>query len=169
MVAIYQAQTKEDFEHARELFTEYLTWAIEKSKEFYNVDIDIKKMVDRSMDGIEEGLFSPPHGRLLLAREKNDPIGVGCLKTIREGTWEIKRMYVRPSHRGKKIGQKLLEQLVQSAKEIGCSKVLLDTAQFMKDAHALYRSAGFKEANLYSETEMTENFQDHMIYMELKL
>jgi len=78
-------------------------------------------------------------------------------------------MYVRPGHRGKQIGQKILEQLIQSAKKIGCSKVLLDSARFMNNAHNLYRSVGFKEIELYSETEMTENFQDHMIYMELKL
>jgi GNAT superfamily N-acetyltransferase len=169
MVDIYQAQTKEDFEHARELFYEFLTWAIEKSKELYNVDIDINEMVDRSMAGIEKGLFSPPHGRLLLAKDEEQIIGIGCLKTIRKGTGEVKRMYVRPYHRGKKIGQKLLKQLIRSAKEMGCSKVLLDSARFMKSAHALYRSAGFKEVDLYSETEMTENFQDHMIYMELEL
>ncbi|MCD4675137.1 MAG: GNAT family N-acetyltransferase, partial [Desulfobacula sp.] len=82
---------------------------------------------------------------------------------------EIKRMYVRPGHRGKKIGQNLLGQLIQSAREIGCSKVLLDSARFMTNAHALYQSAGFTEVDIYSETEMTKNFQDHMIYMELKL
>ena len=32
MVKIYQAKSKEDFEFARELFFEFLTWAIEKSK-----------------------------------------------------------------------------------------------------------------------------------------
>jgi len=169
MVTIYQAQTKRDFEHARELFSEFLTWAIEKSKEFYKEDIDIDEMVNRTMVGIEKGLFSPPHGRLLLAKAEEQIAGVGCLKTIQKGIGEVKRMYVRPDHRGKKIGQKLLGQLVQSATEIGCSKVLLDSARFMKSAHALYRSAGFKEIELYSETEMTENFQDHMIYMELKL
>lgn len=39
----------------------------------------------------------------------------------------------------------------------------------MKEAHSLYRSAGFKEIEMYSETEMTENFQEHMVYMELEL
>ena len=169
MVTIYQAQTKDDLKDARNLFTEFLTWAIEKSKELYDEDIDINKMVDSSMAGFNEGLYSPPKGCLLLAKDGEQTIGIGCLKTIRKGTGEVKRMYVRPGHRGKKIGQKLLGQLIQSAKEIGCSKVLLDSARFMKSAHALYRSAGFKEVELYSETEMTENFQDHMIYMELQL
>jgi len=169
MVTIYQTQSKEDLKHARELFTEFLTWAIEKSKKFYNEDINIDEMVNRSMNQIDKGIFSPPNGRLMIAKDGDKAVGIGCLKTIREGTGEIKRMYVRPGHRGKKIGQKLLRQLIQSAHDIGCSKVLLDSARFMENAHALYRSAGFAEVDIYSETEMTENFQDHMIYMELKL
>lgn len=169
MVTFYQAQSKEDLEHARELFLEFLKWAIEKSKIIYNEDIDINEMVNRSMSEIDNGFFSPPHGRLMLAKEGNKAMGVACMKKIREGTCEIKRIYVRPGHRGKKIGQMLLDKLIQSAKEIGYSKILLDSARFMKEAHSLYRSAGFKEIEVYSETEMTENFQEHMVYMELIL
>ena len=169
MVTIYQAQSKEDLEHARELFFEFLTWAIEKSKEIYNEDIDIDEMVNRSMSEIDNGVFSPPHGRLIIAKEQNQAIGIGCLKRIRSKTCEIKRMYVRPDYRGKKIGKYLLEKLIQSAKEIGYSKVLLDSARFMEKAHFLYQSLGFREIEIYSETEMTEDFQEHMIYMELEL
>jgi GNAT superfamily N-acetyltransferase len=104
-----------------------------------------------------------------LAKEGNQAVGIGCMKKIREGMCEIKRIYVRQGHRGKKIGQKLLDQLIQSAREIGYSKILLDSARFMKKAHSLYRSAGFKEIEIYSETEMTENFQEHMVYMGLEL
>jgi len=39
----------------------------------------------------------------------------------------------------------------------------------MKEAHSLYGPAGFKEIEIYSETEMTDDFQEHMVYMELKL
>jgi len=169
MVTIYQAQGKEDLEHACELFFEFLTWAIEKSKELYNEDIDIDKMINHSMSEIDKGIFSPPHGRLMLAKEEGQTAGIACMKKIREDTCEIKRIYVRPGYRGKKIGQKLLDQLIQSVKEIGYSKILLDSARFMKEAHSLYRSAGFKEIEIYSETEMTEDFQKHMVYMELKL
>ena len=169
MVTIYQAKSKEDFEDARELFFEFLKWAIEKSKELYNENIDINKMVNHSMSEIDKGIFSPPHGRLMLAKEGNQVAGIACMKKLREGTCEIKRIYVRPGYRGKKIGQNLLDQLIQSAREIGYSKILLDSARFMKEAHSLYRSAGFKEIEIYSETEMTENFQKHMVYMELEL
>ena len=88
---------------------------------------------------------------------------------IRKETCEIKRIYVRPGFRGKKIGHKLLAQLIQSAKEIGYSKILLDSAKFMQEAYSLYKSVSFREVAIYSETEMTENFQEHMVYMELEL
>jgi ribosomal protein S18 acetylase RimI-like enzyme len=169
MVTIYQAKSKEDLEYARELFFEFLTWAIEKSKELYNEDIDINEMVNRSMSEIDNGLFSEPHGRLLLAKEKDQVIGIVCMKKIRDEMCEIKRIYVRPGYRGKKIGQNLLEQIILSAKEVGYSKILLDSAKFMNKAHLLYRSVGFREIKIYSETEMTENFQEHMVYMELEL
>ena len=131
MVTIYQAQSKEDLDHARELFFEFLTWAIERSKELYNEDIDINKMVNHSMSEIDKGIFSPPHGRLMLAKKADQTIGVACMKKIRKDMCEIKRIYVHPGYRGKKIGQKLLNQLIQSAREIGYSKILLDSARFM--------------------------------------
>ena len=124
-------------------------------------------MLDHSMSEIN--LFSPPSGRILLAREEGEAAGVACMKSIRDDTCEIKRMYVRPVYRGKKIGRNLLNQLIQDAKEIGYSKILLDSAQFMREAHSLYRSAGFKDIKLYPETEMSEDFQEHMVYMELEL
>jgi len=167
MVTISQAQSQDDIDGVRELLSEYLAWATDQAKELYNEIVDVDEMLDHSMSEIN--LFSPPSGRLLLAREEGVAAGVAFMKSIREDTCEIKRMYVRPAFRGKKIGRNLLNQLIQDAKEIGCSKILLDSARFMREAHFLYRSAGFKEIELYPETEMSEDFQEHMVYMELKL
>ena len=167
MAKISQAQSQDDIDGVRELLFEYLTWATDQAKELYNEVVDVDEMLDHSMSEIN--LFSPPSGRLLLAREEGVAAGVAFMKSIREDTCEIKRMYVRPAYRGKKIGRNLLNQLIQEAKEIGCSKILLDSARFMREAHSLYRSAGFKDIELYPETEMSEDFQEHMVYMELDL
>jgi GNAT superfamily N-acetyltransferase len=167
MVTIYQVQTQDDIDGVRELLFEYLSWATDQAKELYDEVVDVNEMLDHSMSEIN--LFSPPSGRLLLAMEEGAAAGVACMKGIREETCEIKRMYVRPVYRGKKIGRNLLDQLIRDAKEIGYSKILLDSAQFMREAHSLYRSAGFKDIELYPETEMSEDFQEHMVYMELEL
>jgi GNAT superfamily N-acetyltransferase len=167
MATISQAQSQDDIDGVRELLSEYLVWATDQAMELYNEIVDVDEMLDHSMSEIN--LFSPPSGRLLLAREEGVAVGVAFLKSIREDTCEIKRMYVRPVYRGKKIGRNLLNQLIQDAKEIGYSKILLDSARFMREAHSLYRSAGFKDIELYPETEMSEDFQEHMVYMELTL
>ena len=167
MVTISQVESQDDHDDVRELLSEYITWATDQARELYNEIVDVDEMLDHSMSEID--LFSPPSGRLLLARHECVAAGVAFMKSIREDTCEIKRMYVRPAFRGKKIGRNLLNQLIQEANEIGCSKILLDSARFMSEAHSLYRSAGFKDIELYPETEMSEDFQEHMVYMELEL
>ena len=167
MLVIYQAENHDDFSEVRGLLLEYLTWATSQAKEHYNVEVDVDDMLHQSIAELD--LFTPPSGRLLLVKEDEAIAGIACMKKLRDDTCEIKRMYVRPSFRGKQIGRSLLNALIQDAKEIGYSKILLDSARFMEAAHKLYRSTGFKEIELYPETEMTEDFQEYMVYMEMIL
>ena len=167
MEKIFHAQSKDDFDAVRELLVEYLTWATNQAKKHYDEEVDVNEMLDYSMSEIN--LFLPPSGRLLLVTDEGKPIGMACMKRIRGDTCEIKRMYVRPYHRGKKIGRQLLNELVEAAKEIGYSKILIDSARFMHKAHSLYRSVGFREIELYPETEMQEDFREYMVYMELEI
>ena len=47
---------------------------------------------------------------------------------------KIKRMFVRPNFRGKKLGNLMIEEVIEVAKKNGFSKLYLDTAQFMSSA-----------------------------------
>ena len=78
-------------------------------------------------------------------------------------------MYVRPGSRGKRIGYTLLEQLISNARANGYKRILLDSGRFMSQAHALYRSVGFKDIERYPESEMGEGFEAYMVYMQLDL
>ena len=167
MVTISQMQSQDDMDDVRELLYEYLSWATDQAEKLYNENVNLDEMIGHSMSEIES--FSPPSGRLLLAKEEGVAAGAAFMKKIRQDTCEIKRMYVRPIFRGKKIGRKLLNQLIKDAKDMGYSKILLDSARFMKEAHSLYSSVGFNKVELYPETEMSEDFQEHMVYMELDL
>lgn len=167
MVNIYQVQNEDDLQDFRDLLVEYLSWATQRAKDLYDQDVDMEEMLDHSLSDIKD--FSPPTGCLLIAKMGSELAGMACLKGIRENTCEIKRMYVRPEYRGLKIGRSLLEQLIVNAKDLGYSQIFLDSAQFMREAHTLYRSAGFKDIHLYPETEMTDDFEEHMVYMELDL
>ncbi len=167
MTTINQAQSSVDFEHVQELLFEYLSWAIAQTKEVFGEDVDIHTLLANSMSKLDS--YTPPDGQLLLANIDGVPVGVVFLKKLREDAYEVKRMYVRPGYRGQKIGYKLLEQLITNARHAGYKNILLDSGRFMTDAHALYRSVGFKEIERYPESEMGAGFEAHMVYMQLEL
>ncbi len=75
-------------------------------------------------------------------------------------------MYVREPFRRQGVGRVLLHALMERAAALGYSQVRLDSAGFMHEAHALYRSAGFQEIAAYPESEIPAEFQAHWILME---
>jgi GNAT superfamily N-acetyltransferase len=164
MVMIHRAESDEDRVVIRELFLEYLKWANFHLNQEYGINFDIDSMVDRDMEKLD--IFSPPNGRLLLAFEGTQAAGIACMRRIREDIGEIKRMYVRPEFRGRGIGRALLEALISDTQEIGYPIIRLDSTRFMAAAHSLYRSLGFQEIKLYSESEIPAEYHQHWVFME---
>jgi len=125
----------------RELLREYLTWTLTldenalRAPTFAGVYAELASL---------PGIFSPPDGRLLLAR--SDDVAAGCvaLRPHHTTTGELKRLYVRPAFRGARIGQQLVERLVGEAREIGYRRLVLDSHVSMRSAHAIYESVGFR-------------------------
>lgn len=160
----------------RELFTEYLEWVLSKCEEEFNVNYDIKNFaavgVNKSLEELHK--FFPPSGCLLLCKNENEIVGTACMRKIGEKIGEIKRMYVRPIFRGEGIGRNLLEKLISEAQECGYSKVRLDSGPFMKEAHGLYYSFGFRNIKPYPESEVLgetipKEITENWIFMEMNL
>ena len=47
--------------------------------------------------------------------------------------------------------------------------IRLESGKFMKNAHQLYRSLGFREIEAYEHGELPEELAAHSIFMELSL
>jgi GNAT superfamily N-acetyltransferase len=167
MVQIIIAKYDQHTEPVRELFWEYLQWANTKVEENFGVSFDIAAMLEDDMNTLDK--FMPPKGRLLLGYVDDQPMGIACLKTLTDSIGEIKRMYVRPQARRGGLGRALLTQLLEEARQIGYTLIRLDSAQFMKQAHQLYRSMGFREIEAYEGSEIPKEFQYHWIFMEWEL
>jgi GNAT superfamily N-acetyltransferase len=109
-------------------------------------------------------------GRLLVARTGSEVVGVGALKPVDATVAEIKRMYVRPQARGQGIGRAILRRLLADAQTIGYEVVRLETAVFMHEAHALYRSLGFRDRQPFDQAEAgLSGLGQLMLFMQLRL
>lgn len=99
------------------------------------------------------GAYAPPGGRLLLARDAQDFAGCVAVRPIgnpAEKVCEMKRLYVRPTFRGKHVGRALVVRLLSDARIAGYTRMYLDTLETMIPAMTLYRSVGFQECQPYS-------------------
>jgi len=157
MLTILQASSPAQVAQARELFQEYAS-SLGFNLCFQSFE---KELADLPGD------YAPPSGRLLLAFEVNQLAGCVALHAsdATQKICEMKRLYVRPNLRGKRIGQQLVAALISAAREIGYSRMRLDTISGTMDkAIALYRSLGFKEIPSYRENPI-----EGVLYMELDL
>jgi GNAT superfamily N-acetyltransferase len=111
------------------------------------------------------GHYAPPDGRLLLAEYEGQLAGCVALHKWETGVCEMKRLYLRPSFRGKGLGRMLAETIIAEARSIGYPRMRLDTIEpMMKDAVEMYRKLGFREIAPYRPNPMAG-----AIYMELQL
>src|SRR5262245_3308966 len=55
-------------------------------------------------------------------------IGSVGLHRIDEGTIELRKMYLHSSQRGKGLGNRLLSHALAAARELGCRRMILETA-----------------------------------------
>jgi ribosomal protein S18 acetylase RimI-like enzyme len=159
--------TPADLPIVRDLFWEYLQWLNPAFNHAFRTNFDLSTaatLLEQDMAGI--GKFMPPDGRLLLARADAGVRGCICMRTISPSVAEVKRLYVRPSARRAGVGRALLDALIADIQSGKYAVLRLDSAPFMHEARALYRSRGFQEIAPYPESEVPEAFWPHWLFME---
>lgn len=100
---------------------------------------------DADLDDIERSYFARGGAFFVLEDRDGSIIGAYGLYPLDNQMCELRKMYLQKSHRGKGLGKLLLDSALAEARELGFTKVTLETASVLKEAIALYKSYGFVE------------------------
>ena len=154
MTEIYTARLPDEITVIKDLFQEYA--------ESLNFDLDFQDFGEE-LETLP-GKYAPPLGSLLVAKENGETVGCVAVRPLGSEICEMKRLFVRPAHRGKNLGRELAVAIIEEAKRLGYKAMRLDTVEAMKEASALYRALGFQQIDAY-----TYNPLPGAMYFELKL
>lgn len=88
---------------------------------------------------------------VVVAYESDTPVGCGAIKRFAADTVEVKRMYVIPAARSRGVASLILSALEQWAKELSCSKCVLETGTRQPEAIALYAKNGYTRIPNYGQ------------------
>jgi len=90
-------------------------------------------------------------GAFLVAYLDDVAVGCGAVRRLDEATAELKRMYVDPSVRGRGIGRALVETLEREARQLGVTRIVLETGTRLAAAIRLYEGMGYERIPLFGE------------------
>ena len=76
----------------------------------WKFNVNVEHEVDFTMNNLDK--FVEPDGRLLLVEVDGEIAGTISLRKIRRDCGEIKRMYIKPEFRGKKLGNLMIEKVI---------------------------------------------------------
>jgi len=150
------AETDDDFRQARGLVHEYADW-LEVDLCFQGFDEEMAHFAS---------VYGPPRGRLLLAMDGAEAVGcVGLRPISAAGEGEIKRLFVRPSHRGTGLGNALFAAIIDAARTLEYRRLRLDTLpRRMPEAAVMYRRFGWVETPAYYDNPIPD-----VVFYELDL
>ncbi len=154
MTRIQQARTPAEMAEVRRLFREY--------EAFLQVDLCFQGFEDELSS--LPGEYVPPQGALLLALDADKIVGCVALRRLEEGVCEMKRLFVRPPARGRGLGRRLAQRIIDVARQAGYSSMRLDTLDRLVEAMRLYESLGFRITGAYYENPIPG-----AVYWELDL
>jgi GNAT superfamily N-acetyltransferase len=107
--------------------------------------------------------YAPPRGVFLVARLDGAAVGCGAVRPgPAPGTGEVKRMYVAPEVRGRRIAERVLAGLVDAATGLGYRRLVLETGTAQPEAIRLYERSGWRPTAAfghYAESPLSRCFE----------
>jgi ribosomal protein S18 acetylase RimI-like enzyme len=144
-------ETKEEVIKAKELITEYI--------KLLNEDLTYQNIDDELINFPKK--YKEPDGTFIIAKDNDNVVGCVGLRKLDENICEMKRLFVNDKYKGKGIGKKLVEIIIEEAKYKNYRKIRLDTLKTMENALKIYYKNNFYEIEPYYDNPNTD-----VVYIE---
>jgi GNAT superfamily N-acetyltransferase len=159
------------------LLEEYHAWLASEAREWAaeresNEPALPEESYDPATEAIEDrGTLADPEADAegFLAFHEGEAAGVVLLYGVSGEMAELKRLYVRPAHRGEGIGRALCRAAIEAAGEQEYRRVGLTTPPWSQGAHALYEELDFAYTDPYPETKLPTHLHEDALFMQREL
>jgi DNA-binding MarR family transcriptional regulator/GNAT superfamily N-acetyltransferase len=138
-----------DSADARDCLNSYFQELAARFESGFDADADQSALVED---------MTPPSGLFVIARLEGDAVGCGGFKRIGEATGEIKRVWTAPAARGIGVARRMLRALEAAARDARVKTLRLDTNRALTEAHALYRSEGYREIARFNDNPYADHW-----------
>ncbi|HWK66782.1 MAG TPA: GNAT family N-acetyltransferase [Rhizobiaceae bacterium] len=110
--------------------------------------------------------MAQPDTTVFVARDEGVAVACGALKRHQGRVGEVKRMYTRLSHRGRKIGAAIMMRIENLAQAEGIARLVLETGDRHPAAWAVYERAGFTRCGPvldYSDSQWSVFYEKSLV------
>ena len=87
---------------------------------------------------------------LIVVDPAGEVVGTAAVRRLAPEIAELKRMWIRPDHRGRGIAARLMDRVLEEARTLGGRVLRLDSEARLEAAVRLYRRYGFEEITDYN-------------------
>jgi GNAT superfamily N-acetyltransferase len=120
---------------------------------------DLKLLGDPQTAIISKG------GQIFFALDEGEPVGTVAAVRESDRVFELAKMAVRPSHRGRGLGEALGRAAIAYARDQGATMMFLETNSKLENAIRLYERLGF----VFAIPSHPSPYERSNVYMEMQL
>ncbi|HHG8774026.1 TPA: GNAT family N-acetyltransferase [Raoultella planticola] len=107
---------------------------------------------------------------LLIRDDQQRAVGCGAIVLGEEGYGEMKRVFIDPTHRGQRLGEKLLQALESAALRRDCHTLRLETGIHQHAAIGLYTRSGYQTRSAFApyQPDPLSVFMEKLLVADLR-
>eukprot|EP01098_Paradermamoeba_levis_P010273 TRINITY_DN431_c0_g1_i1.p1 TRINITY_DN431_c0_g1~~TRINITY_DN431_c0_g1_i1.p1 ORF type:complete len:187 (-),score=37.40 TRINITY_DN431_c0_g1_i1:304-864(-) len=152
---VFRAFEAKDAAKFKQISAEWISkhWTLEE-KDYCSLDHPQENIVDKG-------------GKIIMLVVNDEAVGCCALLPIENEGYEVAKMGLLEKCRGKGLGKKLLLHVIDTARQLGCRRLYIESNSVLKPALNLYESVGFQ--HIPEEKRKPSPYQRCNVFMEMFL